>query len=112
MWISSDGAFKGVIDPEIFYKAQGIILERNRRFSNDEMLDRLRFLYKKFGRLSGILIDETEGMPSIAAYRFRFKGLIRAYRLIGYTPETDYQYIKINRHLRRMYPKIIADVIG
>jgi len=112
MWIRSDGAFKRIIDPEIFYKAQGIILERNRRFSDDEMLDRLKFLYKKFGTLSGVLIDETEGMPSSSVYRFRFKGLIRAYRMIGYTPDRDYQYIEINRQLRRMYPDVIANAIN
>jgi len=111
MWIRSDGAFESIIDPQFFYKAQGIILERNRRFTDDEMIDRLRFLYKKFGRISGLLIDETEGMPSSSVYRFRFKGLIRAYRLVGYTPERDYQYIEINSHLRKMYPGIITEVI-
>jgi len=111
MWIRSDGAFKAIVDPQLFYQAQGIILERNRRFTNEEMLDRLKYLYQKHGKLSGILIDETDGMPSSSVYRTRFHGLVRAYRLVGYTPERDYQYLKINRFLRKMHPKVVEDAI-
>ena len=111
MWIRHDGAFEGIIDPQFFYKALGIIMERSRKYSDEEMLDRLKFLFQKHGRLSGFLIDESEGMPSSTAYRSRFKGLIRAYRLVGYTPDRDYQYININKHLRRMHPEIVSDVI-
>ena len=112
MWIRNDGAFDAIIDSQIFYQAQGIILERNRRYSNEEMLDRLKYLFQKHGKLSGMLIDETEGMPSSAVYRTRFHGLVRAYRLVGYTPDRDYRYIKINRFLRNYHKKIIDDVIN
>lgn len=111
MWIRRDSAFEGIIDPQLFYQAQGIIMERSRRFSDEEMLDRLKSLFQKHGKLSGFLIDESEGMPSSTAYRARFKGLIRAYRLVGYTPDRDYQYIKINQRLRRMHPEIVFDTI-
>ncbi len=50
-------------------------------------------------------------MPSSAAYRSRFRGLVRAYRLIGYIPERDYQYIRINQFLRKMHKGIVTDVI-
>ena len=111
MWIRSNGAFEAIVNAQLFYQAQGIMLERQRRFSDEEMLDRLKHLYRKHGKLSGILIDETEGMPSSAVYRTRFRGLVRAYRLVGYTPERDYQYIQINRFLRRMHKEIVTDVI-
>ena len=112
MWIRTDGAFDAIVDSQIFYQAQGIILERNRRYSNEEMLDRLKYLFQKHGKLSGMLIDETEGMPSSAVYRTRFHGLVRAYRLVGYTPDRDYQYIRINRFLRKYHKRIIDDVIN
>jgi hypothetical protein len=85
-------------------------MERDRKFSNEEMLDRLKLLYVRNGQLSGLLIDETDAMPSSSAYRHRFGSLIRAYRLIGYNPERDYQYLQINRFLRDMYPQVITDV--
>ena len=111
MWIRHDGAFEGIIDPQLFFKTQGIIMERSRKYSDEEMLDRLKHLFQKHGRLSGFLIDESDDMPSSTAYRSRFKGLIRAYKLIGYKPDRDYQYICINRHLRQMYPDVIKEVI-
>ena len=112
LWIRSDGAFDGIVDAGLFYKAQGILLERSRRFSNEELLDRLRSLYKKHGRVSGILIDEEEGMPSASAYQGRFGGLLRAYQLIGYSPEVDYSYIEVNRRLRERHPELVAEVVA
>ncbi len=31
--------------------------------------------------------------------------------MIGYTPDRDYRYIEINRHLRKIYPGIVEDAI-
>ncbi|MFC1535263.1 recombinase family protein [Thermodesulfobacteriota bacterium] len=112
MWIRANGVFEPIANPQLFYKAQGIIMERNRKFSNEEMLDLLKQLYQREGQLSGILIDETNNMPSSSAYRYRFRSLIRAYRLVGYTPERDYQYLEVNRFLRTMHPKVVADIIN
>jgi DNA invertase Pin-like site-specific DNA recombinase len=110
MWIQRDGAFDAIVDPSLYYMAQGVIRERNRRYSDVEMLDSLKRLLQREGRLSGILIDESEGMPASSAYRSRFKSLVRAYRLVGYTPEHDFEFIETNRRLRAMYPQIVSDV--
>jgi DNA invertase Pin-like site-specific DNA recombinase len=34
-WIRADGAFEGIVAPQIFFTAQGMIRERNRRFSDE-----------------------------------------------------------------------------
>ncbi len=112
MWIRKDGAFPGLVEADLFYKAQGIMLERSRRFSDDELLDRLRTLYQKHGRVSGILIDEEAGMPGAGAYHARFGGLLRAYQLIGYDPAIDYSYIEVNRRLRDRHPQLVAEVVA
>jgi DNA invertase Pin-like site-specific DNA recombinase len=111
MWIRADGAFEAIVNPQQFYTAQGVIMERNRHFSDQEMLDLLKKLLNNQGKLSGFMIDETEGMPSSSGYRARFGSLIRAYRLVGYTPERDYQYLEINRILRKMHSRVVAEVI-
>ena len=41
MWVRRDGAFDPIVEAKDFYLAQGIILERHRRLSDDEMLERL-----------------------------------------------------------------------
>ena len=51
-------------------------------------------------------------MPSSAAFRHRFGSLVSAYSLIGYTPQTDYGFIEVNRRLRRQHPEIVAGVIS
>jgi hypothetical protein len=61
--------------------------------------------------LSGLLIDETEHLPSSSAYQSRFGSLLRAYQLVGFTPDRDYRYVEINRALRRMHPQIVAETI-
>ena len=42
MWVRRDGAFDPIVEAKDFYLAQGIILERHRRLSDDEMLERQR----------------------------------------------------------------------
>lgn len=108
MWIRRDGAFEGIVSPEAFYTAQGIIRARARRFSDEELLDKLRGLFQRRGFLSGLIIDEAEGMPSAAAYIHRFGSLIRAYQAVGFTPDRDYQFLEVNKFLRRMHPEVIA----
>ena len=110
-WVRADGAFEPIVDQSLFFTAQGMIRERNRRFSDDEMLDRLKRLLKKKGFLSGFVIDEADNMPSSGTYAARFGSLIRAYSLVGFTPERDYEYIEINRALRRKHATVVAETI-
>ena len=112
MWIRNEGAFEAIVDPRYFYMAQGIIAQRSRRYSDEDLLEKLRELHKRKGWLSGILIDETEDMPSSSAYLSRFGSLVRAYKMIGYTPDRDYRYIEINKHLRSMHPEIIEKTLS
>ena len=112
MWIRKDDAFEPVVSRDTFYTAQGMIRARSYRYSNDELIERLRRLYEHRGFLSGMVIDETDGMPSSSIYTNRFGSLLKAYQLVGYTPDRDYQYVEINRFLRRMHPKIVAEAEG
>jgi DNA invertase Pin-like site-specific DNA recombinase len=111
MWIRGNAAFQPIISSDLFTKAQIIIRERSRKVPDVELLEQLRDLLKREGRLSGLLIDETDGMASSSVYRNRFSSLIQAYKLIAYTPERDYQFIETNRQLRLMYPAVVSNVI-
>lgn len=108
IWIRKEGAFEGIVSPGLFYTAQGILRERAHRFSDNELIDKLRRLFQHRGYLSGLIIDEAEDMPSSAVYANRFGSLLRAYQSVGFTPDRDYQYLEINQVLRRMYPLIVC----
>ena len=56
-------------------------------------------------------INETDGMPSSSMYSHRFGSLVRAYEMVGYTPDRDYSYIETNRHLRRLHGDVIEATI-
>lgn len=111
LWVRKEGAFDALVEKQVFYTAQGIILGRHRRLSNEDLIDRLRTLFHQTGYLSGIVINESEGTPSASAYISRFGSLIRAYSLVGFHPQRDYQYIEVNKVLRRMHPDIVNRTI-
>ena len=107
MWIKKEGAFESIVPHDVFYTAQGIVRARAYRYTNEELIERLRTLFQSRGFLSGLIIDETDGMPSTAVYSHRFGGLIRAYKMVGFTPDRDYRYLEINKFLRRFHPEIV-----
>jgi DNA invertase Pin-like site-specific DNA recombinase len=110
-WIRADGAFEGIVEPELFWRAREIILARSQKLTDEEMLEKLRALLKLHGRISGILIDEAEGLPSSTAFRHRFGTLVNAYQLIGYDPGIDFSFIEENRRLRKRHPELVAEVV-
>jgi hypothetical protein len=110
-WVRADGVFEGIVHAEAFLKVREIILARSHRLTDEEMLERLKLVLERHGRISGIIIDEAEGLPSSTAFRHRFGSLVSAYRLIGYSPDTDYSFIEANRKLRRQHPQIVEGVI-
>jgi hypothetical protein len=59
--------------------------ERPKGLSNEEMLNRLRRLFKERGRLSTNIIRDCNYVPGECAYKIRFGSLMQAYRLIGLT---------------------------
>jgi hypothetical protein len=111
MWIRRQNAFTAIIERELFDAAHAIIAARSFRMSDDEMLAALKALYEQKGLLSGIIIDECEGMPSSGAFSSRFGSLLRAYSLVGFTPDRDYRYVAINRALRRLHPTILRQIL-
>ena len=112
MWIRSTGAFKAIVEDGIFYKAQGIILARARRYSDDEMISLLEELYTRKGYLSGMIIDQCRDMPASSVYRGRFGTLFNAYSQVGFKPDRDYSYVEINQRLREMHPQVVSDVMS
>jgi DNA invertase Pin-like site-specific DNA recombinase len=112
MWIRAEGVFDAVVDHDLFERAQAIITERSHRFSDEEMLDGLRRLLQNRGYLSGVTIDEMEGLPSSSAYRSRYGTLLRAYQLVGFTPDRDYRFVEINRFLRQLHPEVVAATVS
>ena len=97
MWLRADGVFAPIIDRSLFDAAQAIFRERveqpivglPRRYSNDEMVRRLRRLLKRHGYLSKKLIDNSHNIVATSSFEKRFGSLSRAYQLVGYVQKND-----------------------
>lgn len=111
-WVRSEGAFAAIVSQSDFDRAAVIIAARSERLTDDALLNLLRGILAKQGWLSGLIIDEYEGGPSSSTYRSRFGSLLRAYSLVGFTPDRDYRYVAINRALRAMYPILCEEIIA
>lgn len=111
MWIRAPSVFDAIVERDLFEAARAIITARSFRMSDTEMLGALKALFEQKGLLSGIIIDECDGMPSSSAYSSRFGSLLRAYGLVGFTPDRDYRYVAINQALRKLHPGILGQVL-
>lgn len=111
-WVRCDKAYKPIISKKKYNKAQEIIQLQSIHLTNEDLLEKLKQKLESNGKLSGFIIDEDDTGPSSSVYRTRFGGLLRAYTLIGYKPDHDYSYLKINEALRSFYSEIIEDFKG
>jgi hypothetical protein len=112
MWISRSEAFKAIVSTDVFLQARQIIDARHIHLTDEDLLARLRSLLERCGKLSGILIDEAEDMPSSSIYMSRFGGLHRAYELIGWSDRRDSSFIEANRELRRRHQDLVQIIVA
>jgi DNA invertase Pin-like site-specific DNA recombinase len=110
-WSVNPEAFEGLIDRQTFDSAQRAIADRTCNKTNEYLLDRLRSLLKKEGRLSQHLIDASEETPSSATYHHRFGGLRKAYALIGYQEFKNHAaMLKMRRRHRKVELALVARI--
>jgi len=83
-WVVIPSAFVPIIDESTFERAQQILRSRTISKSNEELLQGLRSLLSREGRLSSKMITKSPGVASPSTFRHRFGGLRQAYHLIGH----------------------------
>jgi len=112
MWIRRDGAFPGLIDAKLFQQAQDVAARRGRTYSNERLLQYLRDLLSKKGRLTAKMIRNDIEMPCPQIYSSRFGGLKQAYEMIGYEPTRNLTHFERDRSLkpaRRNFTLVVID---
>ncbi len=85
-WIRAEDAFPAIIERALFQSAQERIRkteeERRTRYSDKDMLDRLRALYTRYGTVRASLIAGEQDMVSPATYTNHFGNLVAAYQIL------------------------------
>lgn len=93
LWVRSEGCIEPIIPRETFLQVQKIFSLRRIEVSEPEMLMRLRKTLAKRGKLSPAIINGTPGLPCTATYMQHFGSLREVYRLVGYTPRRNYDFL-------------------
>jgi len=90
-WVTKPNALEPIVDPATFDEAQRIIRQETMHRTDEELLNALKELLARKGRLSQKLIDESraELRTALSTYTKRFGGVRRAYALIGYQQIDD-----------------------
>ena len=111
MWIRRDGAFEAIVPLARFIRAQEIVQQRAEQMLTDQqLLDHLRDLWGRVGKLSSVLIDEDETSPATRTYTARFKSLNNAYSLIGYQTSRTFTDQTMGRVLKRRRHDLCAEI--
>jgi len=102
-WIRRHNAFPAIVDSDAFNRVQEKLGEytSNLFWSDHEILQRMRQLWDRHGRLSEWLIASTPGMPTCSTIERHFGTLRSAYDLIGYKVKKSPSAIYAKR--TRMY---------
>jgi DNA invertase Pin-like site-specific DNA recombinase len=85
-WVVVEGAFEPIVTPERFAQAQRLLRRLMVNLTDSQMIEGLRALFKRAGRLSIDLIKASPELPCAEIFRRRFGTLLEAYRLAGYDP--------------------------
>jgi hypothetical protein len=83
-WVRKINAFPGIVDPELFHRAQQRLEKRKSRRADEDLLELLRNLLARHGYLTATLIEQKKTMPAVQTYSNHFGSLLNAYKLIGY----------------------------
>jgi DNA invertase Pin-like site-specific DNA recombinase len=107
-WILTPGAFEAVVEHRTYLEAQQVLCHRTINLSDDDLLNRLRLLLAREGRLSLNLIRSAANVPAPSTYRHRFGSLRRAYDLIGYAQPEQFGPIDVRRRTQALRDGLIG----
>ena len=99
-WVRKDNAFQAIIDPELYRRAEAEADARSGVLTDEQLLEHLRKLLRKHGRLSERLIRASLDMPcGHHVYIRRFGGLAEAYKRVGFRPRRNLEWVERDRTL-------------
>jgi DNA invertase Pin-like site-specific DNA recombinase len=109
-WQVIEHAFPGIVSDEQWKLATDRVVAERKPLVNSEMLDDLRRLWKREGKLTELLIEAAKDVPSTVAYRDHFGSLVEAYKAAGYPYTREYAYVNALRMMRKMRRKLCEEI--
>jgi ribosomal protein L34 len=99
------------VDPAIFEQAQQIIKRFTWNRSDQELLDNLRSILTKYGKITTELLQQNATTPRGPTYRARFGSLSRAYQLIGYSGFWCDDWLQRRRHIQELRTNLMKEIV-
>ncbi len=110
-WIMKPEAFEPIVDHATFLSAQQVLSFRTTNLSDKQLLDRLRLLLFREGRLSLRVIKNSRDIPSPSTYRHRFGSLRAAYQMIGYGRPEQFGPIDLRRRTQALRDELLEKIV-
>ena len=109
-WIIREHAFRRIISDRQFSEASERLRKETKPLIRSVMLDALRRLWRRKGKLTCTLINEARDIPSSTAYDNHFGGINEAYKLIGYPLRREHSFVGAVRMTRQMRGMLCDDI--
>jgi DNA invertase Pin-like site-specific DNA recombinase len=86
-WITRPNTFPPIVSQAVFDKAQlRLRLRRENKWTDEQLLQKLRVLLAQTGYLSERLIQRSKGIPSLATYHRRLGTFPKIYSAVNFVP--------------------------
>jgi DNA invertase Pin-like site-specific DNA recombinase len=92
-WVIKKHAFAATVSAEQFAAAQSRLLLQRNRYTDEQMLDKLRRVWRREGSLSVNLVNRSGSGPGSTLYASRFGHLDTAFKMVGFTRNLYYSKI-------------------
>ena len=110
-WVVTPGSYDAIVDSATFMEAQRVLCERTINKSDADILESLRSLLARKGRLTLALIQESD-LPSPSTYRRRFGSLRRAYELIEYGTAQHFAPCDLRRRIQVQREELMLQLVS
>lgn len=109
-WVRCDAAFAGIVPPTLFKAAQDERARRYRRYSKEELLDLLKRIHDRHGRVTSTLIDADADAPTARLIARHFGTLFEAYDLAGIPTPRNNKFLESRAKNYSLRSSILSEV--
>lgn len=109
-WLVREHAFPAIVSDKQWARANELVSREVKRYTESEMLESLRKLWKREGTLNSTIINAAKDAPSAPAYRKRFGGVNEAYKLIGFPIPRDMCSVHAITVLKKLRDRLCDEI--
>jgi Recombinase len=111
-WVVCDNAFEAIVEQDLFNKTQAAFSDFTCQLSDEQMIDRLRAILSKQGKLNSEIIQNSRSCPGLTTYHNRIGGLLNAYQRLGYLRRDLMAAATTRQRMMLIRAELIKDLVS